>query len=274
MTDGPEPKDSQLDGARSIAYGLLANAFRYPDRELVDTLLDPQRWSDWPALIRRIDATAAEELEAVRDRWVEAKGRRTADGDDDFQGAYVRLFGHAVRGACPLYELEYGHGEIIQQSSILADITGFYTAFGMELVSGGNERPDHVSVECEFMSILAAKEAHAMSHEEDAEAHGTLNEAQRAFLEDHLAKWLPSLGRRITEAQPQGFYGGIARFAEAFVLSECRRLDAVGGSRLLELRPPDPTRDATIDCGTESCAGGAQPSSLVQVGLDSSLKSG
>src|SRR5262245_27764060 len=41
---------------------------------------------------------------------------------DDMLDERNRLLGHTVRSACPPYELEYGQGEVFQQSQRLADI--------------------------------------------------------------------------------------------------------------------------------------------------------
>lgn len=276
MTTTWETNEAEVAHARSSVYGLLANTFRYPDQTLLKTLEDPERWSVWPSVIRRLDVELGKRLDRVRDQWMD-NSRHPSDrfnnGDNKLQDTFVHLFGHAVRGTCPLYELEYGRGEIIQQTSILADITGFYSAFGVELTEEGNERPDHVSVECEFMSILSAKEAYAIHHEKDSESLKILCDAQRSFLEDHLARWMPSLARRVDEADPDGCYGVIARFAGAFNEAECRRLDINPGSSFLELRPVDSVRDATLSCGPETCASSGE-SPLVQVGVDPSSKQG
>lgn len=151
---------------------------------------------------------------------------------------------------------------------MLADVAGFYSAFGIELTREGHERPDHVSVECEFMSLLTAKEAHAALDGGGPEARTIVRDAQRSFLEDHLARWLPAFARRLVRADADGFYGSIGGLADAFIRVECRRLDAAAGSSLLELRPVDPERDTAIRCGPETGVPGAGAGGLVQLGLD------
>jgi len=80
----------------------------------------------------------------------------------------------------------------------LADIAGFYRAFGFE-VSG--ERPDHIVPELEFAALLCAKEAYARicGEEEGAEVCA---EARRKFITEHLGAWLPQLSQRISEHTP------------------------------------------------------------------------
>lgn len=50
-----------------------------------------------------------------------------------FEQDYGRLLGHTVRSECPPYELEYRGSEVFQQSQTLADIMGFYRAFGFDV---------------------------------------------------------------------------------------------------------------------------------------------
>ncbi len=260
MSDASKHQDAEIARARSAAYGFIAAAFRYPDRATVDALTDEARWRSWPDAIRAMDADTGERLDAVR----RCVSRVSA-------GAHVRLFGHAVRGTCPPYELEYGRSEIIQQASELADIAGFYSAFGLELTDHGNERADHLAVECEFMSALAAKEAWAIENG-DHDGRKIVGDAQRSFLADHLGNWLPSFVRRVQDAPTSGtgpvpdFYGALAAFTGAFVAAECGRLDVSCGSQYLELRPTDPVADTTISCGASEACSDDPPDSMVQIG--------
>lgn len=261
---------AELAEARGWSYGLLANALRYPDRAMLNTLLDRSLWADWPEVIRREDSESADRLAAIRERlgeWVGPDSSDSMAAPIDLQQTFTRLFGHTVRGACPPYELEYGRGEIIQQSSMLADLTGFYSAFGLEPTSSGNERPDHVSTECEFMAVLAAKEAYAI-RQGDTAATELVRNAARSFLEEHLGRWLPSFARRIVGEDSDGLYGAIGGFAGMFVASECRQLDISCDIELLELRPDDGLRDATMTCGPDGVVPADRADSLVQVGID------
>ncbi len=258
--------------ARSAAYGLIAALLRYPDEELVGTLTDSPQWSatrgsiatSLPALLPHFDA-----IDHEFQRGGDAPRASESLGD-----TYNELFGHAVRGSCPLYELEYSQADILQRASDLADITGFYQAFGLELADQAAERPDHATVECEFMTVLTAKHVHALEAD-DEDACGIVSDAQRSFLADHMAHWFPAFGQRLIDADPNGFYGLVGQFVRTFVRLECDLLDVPCGPSLLELGPVDPKQDREIECGVElSCpgagAGAAGQQPLVQLGIDQS----
>lgn len=250
--------------ARAAAYGLIAYGFRYPDDEAVSSLRDPARWEGWPSALLSSGVAIGEAVRSVR-KAVSALAGSSDDPCGALQRRFDELFGHAVRGRCPAYEMEYGRHEIIRQASDLADLAGFYAAFGLEIAGGTDGRPDHISAECEFMSALCLKEAHAHEHGDKANAEICVD-AQRTFLRDHLACWLPALAHSVEEADADGFLGALAAFADAFVKAECGRFDIKAGPPMLELKPPDPVLDTQISCGSDGCGSGGASEQVVQLG--------
>lgn len=233
--------------ARSAAYGFLAAAFRYPTVESCVTLGEAGRWEGWPSILARYDNRTAEAIEQTRGR--------SLDGDllEELQETYCTLFGHTARGACPLYEFEFGEGEIFQKSAQLSDVHGFYEAFGLELAGANPERGDHLSTEFEFMSSAAAREAYAIQVGDD-EGLEIVRNAETRFLEDHLGRWLPSFSHRVTESDPDGFFGDLGKCAGALIDAECRHFGVQCGSQLMELRTTDRDNESVQTCAIEDCA--------------------
>jgi len=264
VPDSQTAQQSDQARARAAAYGLIALGFQYPDQDTMTTLADPRRWAHWPNVLGESDWQAESLLQCVQD----AVGECAAGAHDAllaWQQRYDDLFGHAVRGACPAFEMEYGRNEIIRQASDLADLAGFYRAFGMEIASHAIGRPDHISAECEFMSALSLKEAYAYEQGETDQAEICLD-AQRTFLRDHLARWLPAFVHHLEQANASRLFGAVARFAVAFVKAECNRFDIHAGPATLELRTPDPVLDRTISCGSAGCGVGGAGEQFVQLG--------
>jgi DMSO reductase family type II enzyme chaperone len=235
---------SEIALARGAAYGFLAHAFRYPDSEHWSRFTERERWRAWPEILNHERPEVGDALRHLQEHFRSADPARSVS-IDRAQAAFSRLFGHTVKGACPAYELEYGTGEVFQRSASLSDLQGFYAAFGLELQ--GRERSDHVSVECEFMSIIAAKEAYACQ-EQESEGQQRMRDAAGRFLEAHLGRWLPSLARRISEAEPEGFYGALGNFATRFIRSECQSYSVSAGPQLLDLRSADEDEETTQRC--------------------------
>jgi hypothetical protein len=131
------------------------------------------------------------------------------------------------------------------------------------------ERVDHVAAECEFMTVLCAKEARAIATD-DGSLLESCFDAERSFLRDHLARWLPAFAHRVREAEGDGFYAALAEFSAHWIGHECRHFEMGQGPQLMELTPADPERDAEISC--ESIGSGGEQ--FVQIGLDLPLETG
>lgn len=262
---GIQGSASEVALARSAAYGLLALAFRYPEPDRWPFFVDRDRWKAWPETLNMESAEVGDALRRFQECFLSPDPAH-AVSVETAQVEFSRLFGHAVKSDRSTYELEYGAGEVFQRVARLADLQGFYKAFGLELQHRVRERADHVSIECEFMSIMAAKEAYA-EQQSDREGLATVREAAGCFLESHLGAWLPSLARRISEAEPEGLYGALAVFVQGFIRFECSHYGVSAGPRLLELRSTDEDEETVQRCAVEDFGTGCPMNS---VGSDAS----
>ena len=161
---------------------------------------------------------------------------------------YHRTFGHQISKDCPLYETQYGAGHVFQQAQQLADIAGFYRAFGLEVADGAGERADHLSLELEFMHVLTYREAYARLHH-GADRVTQLRDAQQAFLRDHLSRWVPVLAR-LVRLRTDGVYRHLVDLAAAWVAVEATALGLAAGEEV-EYQPEPPLDPAE---GPPSCS--------------------
>jgi TorA maturation chaperone TorD len=187
-----------------------------------------------------------EVYEPARQAWAKADAPA-------LEAEYDRLFRRNL--ACPPHETSYGDGRRMGgRPAELADIRGFYEAFGVAPSSGDPNLPDHLAAELEFYAILRLKSAHARC-EADAERLEVTSEAAASFLEDHLGRW-PRAFREAVEAEGAASpYLESAKLIEAAVSAECRRVGV--RPRLAESSAaPDPTTSEDVltcpmasDCG-------------------------
>jgi TorA maturation chaperone TorD len=110
---------------------------------------------------------------------------------ENWRAEYHRLFEGSM--ACPPNEAMYIRRD---KGAILADLSGFYMAFGMELASGTGERPDHIRCELEYLAILLwmlfrARESAEADHQDVTLA------AMRDFIDEHLGAWIDSFTTRL-----------------------------------------------------------------------------
>jgi DMSO reductase family type II enzyme chaperone len=117
------------------------------------------------------------------------------------------------------YETEYGLPHEFRQSQEMADLSGFYRAFGFTLGGPIHERPDHLSVELEFMHLLALKEAYA-ANQDMTEQVEICVEAQRKFLQEHLGRWIDLFAHSLTLNAGDSVYSTLARFAADFIKAD------------------------------------------------------
>lgn len=135
---------------------------------------------------------------------------------------YARLFlGHA---ACTPRETAYGDGRRIGgRTAELADISGFYAAFGFALSDEDRQPPDHLCAELEFCSLLAIKAAYGMRRGR-TEGGRIAEAALRSFLRDHLGRWVRAFCAEMERAGARSPYRELALLLEAALQAEMKRL--------------------------------------------------
>ncbi|MDW8319428.1 MAG: molecular chaperone TorD family protein [Anaerolineae bacterium] len=205
--------------SRSQVYGFLASVYLYPT----------ENWSeDLP-----LAAAAAARLPHAP-AWPAVSPLPLPS----LQAVYLRCFGLA--GSLP-YETEYGLPHEYRQAQELADIAGFYRAFGFTVGGAVRERPDHLAAELEFMHLMTLKEAHALATGL-TEAAVICREAQARFLADHLGAWIDLFAESLALNTADGPYPPLARFTAAWVHAEAARLGVAVAVRSRDVRhtPFDP----------------------------------
>ncbi|MFO0754065.1 MAG: molecular chaperone TorD family protein [Thermodesulfovibrionales bacterium] len=143
---------------------------------------------------------------------------------EELQSEYLSVFD--VGGKISPYETEYLREKISRKPFEIADIAGFYHAFGFSVNEEmcNKEPVDHIAVEMEFMAILAWKEEYARKSGQ-TENEEIVNEARKKFLSEHLARWGFFFCKQIQELDSSSFYKELAKLLEAALQRECRRYD-------------------------------------------------
>ncbi len=232
-----EPLQTAIDlaMARSFLYRFLAQAYQDPAEDSWARMTEARCQHDLNLAVHALASAGPQLVEAA----VRLHSQFKPELFETFLAAYLTVFGHAARGRCPLNEIEYGDikADPLFQPHRLADLAGFYRAFGLEIAEDADERHDHICLELEFMCVLAAKEAYSLEHQLDPEALSVCRDAQKRFLREHLGRWIPAFTRRLARLAGDTPLGALADFTRTFVEGDCARHSVVPGSEDLLLRP-------------------------------------
>lgn len=213
--------------ARSHVYSFLALAFSYPDDAQLVSL--KQQYDLLPGGLKTLADPPTEKVVS------ELQSSIAALSAASLERVYTQCFGHAVSKDCPPYEAEYGQAHIFQKTHTLADIAGFYRAFGLDLAADSRERVDHIGVELEFMHFLCLKEAYALAKNHSDEQLALCREAQVKFLRDHVCRWALGFARRLCAKAGDTLYQGLGQLLASFLAAELRAL----GLKPAEVAGPD-----------------------------------
>ncbi|MEB2285688.1 MAG: molecular chaperone TorD family protein [Myxococcales bacterium] len=200
--------------ARAARFRAFALGLEYPSADVRREI--ERRWRE---LAAQSDAAAGPAAGIAA-----ALAALAATDPEELEAGHVRLFGPA--GTAPLTETSYGDpGRLLGKAAALADLGGFYRAFGV-LPGSRHARPeDHLALELEFASLLALKEAWAFARGDEAALLVT-GEAARKFFAEHLGTWLDAWSAGLDAAAPPAFYGCLGALVRDAVRAECARLGA------------------------------------------------
>jgi TorA maturation chaperone TorD len=210
---GPTPGPSVDPGRESETIALLRRAAVL--RALAWSFAYP-RPGHRTALLAALEGWDTEPLSALEAAW------RAVD-EDQARTAYSRLFfGNAP---CPLNEVSWCSARDLSGGATeLADIQGFYRAFGFELADCGRERADHLSTELEFLAAMLVKAAYARFQGWE-EAYRVTYSALARFLEAHPGRWMGALSAHLSALEAEPPYQQAAATLGTVIRGECEAFD-------------------------------------------------
>jgi TorA maturation chaperone TorD len=245
-------RDPAVGMSRQALYRFAALALldpKFGSWEQLDALRNDDVLHEAAALLGSLPEAVADKFalgerplaELVPQRVLE----RLPNSRDEFNRQFEDTFGLLVSKACPPYETEYIEGKLtFQRSNSMADIGGFYNAFGMTTSAQNPERPDHIVQELEFMALLIglSRQADAGDPALREERMDVCHDAQARFLNEHLVWWTPAFAALLGREGAGGFYEAVAVFLAALIAAE-RSLFGIAPAPIppspSELEPPE-----------------------------------
>lgn len=218
--------------SRAVLYRMMALPFRepYPEKILSE---------QWQMVLEELPGIESESIPIP------------PNPEKNLELEMREVFGHNLSPDCPPYETQYGKLDVFRSTQILADLAGFYRAFGLDMADH-NRRPDHIATELEFVSLLCLKESMALENN-DQEHADLCRAAERRFLATHLGRWVGSFVEAISRKAPGSYYTGLSQTLHALVSWDQKKLGVnPDSSEFYPIRMEEPEEDCS------SCFGGVQ----------------
>ncbi|HHT9117355.1 MAG TPA: TorD/DmsD family molecular chaperone [Candidatus Hypogeohydataceae bacterium YC38] len=245
-----EKKEEAL--ARSTLYSLLSAGFAYPRADFITDL----EKGHFTAQLRQAASYFEEEkglFSAVEDL-CQAVEKSLTLNLQDLEAEYNRVFSMGL--ICPHHETNYNTAHVFMKSQEMADINGFYTAFGFRLSDKEKELVDFIGTELEFMHVLTFKEYHAWEKGQEDKAN-LCREAQAKFLEGHLGTWVNAFYKVLSATTHLDLFSSLGRLLVEFVTFEGRYLGVTPVQVISE-----PTARAGPETESFTCGGGLEDSKI------------
>lgn len=180
---------------------------------------DVDAWSETTRLDEVVSLLSDTGDVALVDRVVALRDRLPFSADD-LRLQWTRWFD---QGRIPPYECSNKLQSVAGHTGPLADIAGFYRAFGIQ---AQGDRPDHLVAELEFMAFVTLAEADALDRG-SAEQRDVAADAARKFLRDHLGGWVDAWAARVASGTDEGPWSDIAAIITEFIERESHRRNVI-----------------------------------------------
>lgn len=201
---------SVLAKYREIAYNLLNKGLSNPTPELGSSLIS----GDLTDSIRDISIFRVNK--DALDLFNSYLGNDNDETLEILREEYTRLFYDSYMPFVPPYESVY-RGERQVHGKFTWKVNDFYRKFG--LIVDGEEMPDHIAHECEFISLLSQYEYENRSNRnlEEAEKY---HKAIREFLSQHLLFWGDKFYSDLLSLTKMPFYRALALLGKSIFVWE------------------------------------------------------
>ncbi len=189
-------------GHRADAYRILAECYHSPDDEFLQALGGLEVGPN-AAVDQLVHAAATVDLEKL-------------------QIDHARLFIGPYKLLPPPYGSIYLEDGALMGNSTM-NVEDFYRKEGME--ASGQEVPDHITAELEFMCVLIARESEA-AKTDDTESVDNYRQKQKTFLSIHLGAWIAEFTDKIRQEAQTEFYKTLGCVTEQFLRQDIELLSA------------------------------------------------
>ena len=200
--------------ARTFAYDILKCAFlQEPSTEFITYLIQGEIVQAFP--FAESDTALAEATDRIL-QYLKQPEVLSGKNYDHLHWDYTRMFIAPAKLPAPPWESVYRDADHLHFSKETLDVRNAYRKYNLLPMDFGREPDDHIGLELDFMHKLCemAKEKTRIS---DKTGLLEILKDQKAFLDEHLLRWVPDWTRDVVNSAETDFYRGMALLLEAFI---------------------------------------------------------
>ncbi len=208
-------KQNHLLEAKSTLYGFVSTLFSDPESEKFSMMKNPKFQKMVLNSCLQFDENNESELSGTFQKVISMVNELNRE---TIQNENVSIFGHTLSKQTAPYALEHLKStDVFFRTQKLADLNGFYQAFGMEVECV--ERADHIATQTEFLSYLILKELVAIKKNLEEE----IEICQKAFIDfhqEHFFDWAKMFSENLIEKVEGEFYPAAGKFLWGLICKE------------------------------------------------------
>ncbi len=207
---------------RSRLYGLLATVFRRePSAEFLCQMKTPE-------LVVALSGAGVD----IGD---EFETGRFVDIAEDLAIEYTRLFLGPGKHISPHESVQLKRGSGILWGVETSAVRQAYRDAGFDMGEEETDIPDHISVELDFLSLLAKEESQAWTDRNQEDAAKLLH-LQHGFISNHIGKWVGIFCAKVKEQAEFAYYPAFADLLRSYLSGE--KSDIVNRLRSVDTTEP------------------------------------
>ena len=211
-------RPNHLLEARSVLYGAVSALFSDPDCEKFSMLMTSKIQGCVLDACFQLEEQDNKKKSNLSSSFQKLMAKLDKSKIKNIMNEFVDVFGHTLSKQIAPYALEHlKNSDIFFRTQKLADLNGFYKAFGVEVES--IERADHISTQTEFLSLLLLKELMA-SQNELCDEKEVCETAFTNFQNDHFLDWVVMYAENLATHIDGEFYPSAGRFLWEFLKKE------------------------------------------------------
>lgn len=210
---GVEERLSEIR-SKATLHSLLATAFNYPDLSLVARF----RSGDFVAeLLQSLSSSThsspGQSIEKLKENCNADQSTEAAELLLELERDYTRMFFASKPRLAHLFESVYREGRLLQESTF--EIARLYHEAGLAPSEEFRLPPDHIAMECEFLSFLFFKEIEGVENK-DKEVEEYAKELQAIVTEKHLRPFALNIAAKVSMHANTSFYKMTAAVMQSY----------------------------------------------------------